>query len=656
MPKESLLGFLILFPFVAATIAWILPTHKARTPWVWATAIIMIVASLLLITKGAVPVELKNAEAISKLIGFLDLALLVYFFVVGIQAKSWPISIFAAVQVVPFVWIEWLTKSHPAVTATFIADWLSIVMVLVISIVGSVICVYATKYMEDHEQHLHLGKSRTGKFMFMMIFFLGAMNALVLCNNLLWVYFFWEVTTFICFQLILHDLSPIAITNARRALWMNLIGGIAFVFALYVAIEGFHTLSMDDLVRHHGSQIGILLPVVLLCFAGFTKAAQPPFHGWLLGAMVAPTPVSALLHSSTMVKAGVYLVLRMAPAFQHTHFSLIVAVFGGFTLLITAIMALSQSNAKKVLAYSTIGNLGLIILCAGINTPLAIAAAIILIIFHAVSKAILFMTVGAIEGQIGSRDIEDMEGLCCVAPALTGVLVVGVLSMLAPPFGVLVGKWAIMEAVPTIEASANMLSRWSFVVVLLLALGSAVTVVFWTKWLARVLSSLPETETCPPQKLPAAYGFSLWGLVGLVIALSIFAAPLVGGVVLPSVQSWYNPIVDIIPTAGMSLDFGTGFIPIIFLVIVGVLFLYLPQMIIKVRKQSVRPVYLCGENIENQSKWHGLADMEFGLVTGGFYFENNIAEERMNIWAIALSAGALVFALALGLLAMWPPM
>ena len=120
-----------------------------------------------------------------------------------------------------------LSGEH-TVSTTFNADWLAIVMVLVISIVGSVICVYATAYMEHHEKHLGLKKSRTGKFMFMMIFFLGAMNALVLSNNLLWVYFFWEITTLICFQLILHDLTPIAITNARRALWMNLIGDFRF--------------------------------------------------------------------------------------------------------------------------------------------------------------------------------------------------------------------------------------------------------------------------------------------------------------------------------------------------------------------------------------------------------------------------------------------
>ena len=125
--------------------------------------------------------------------------------------------------------------------------------------------------------------------------------------------------------------------------------------------------------------------------------------------MVAPTPVSALLHSATMVKAGTYLLLRMAPAFAGTTMSTIVALFGAFTFVGTCMLAVSQSNAKKILAYSTISNLGLIIACVGINTPASMVAATMIIIYHSVSKGLLFMCVGAIEQRIGSRDIEDMR-------------------------------------------------------------------------------------------------------------------------------------------------------------------------------------------------------------------------------------------------------
>lgn len=177
------------------------------------------------------------------------------------------------------------------------------------------------------------------------------MNGLVFANNLLWLYFFWEVTTFCSFMLIGHDRTEIAIRNATRALWMNMSGGVAFVAAIILI---FHTtgsveyLSLQTLINHGPALTSaLLLPFSLLCFSGFTKAAQVPFQSWLCGAMVAPTPVSALLHSSTMVKAGVYLVVRLAPGYQGTFLSTMVATFGAFTFLTASALAVNMSNGKR---------------------------------------------------------------------------------------------------------------------------------------------------------------------------------------------------------------------------------------------------------------------------------------------------------------------
>ncbi len=154
----------------------------------------------------------------------------------------------------------------------------------------------------------------------------------------------------------------------------------------------------------------MVLPVCALAFAGLTKAAQMPFHTWLLGAMVAPTPTSALLHSSTMVKAGVFLLVKLAPVFRVCPVpSVMVVLVGGITFALCSFMAISQSNAKRVLAYSTIANLGLITACAGVGTPEAVWAAAFLILFHAIAKSLLFLCVGTAEHHIGSRDIEDMD-------------------------------------------------------------------------------------------------------------------------------------------------------------------------------------------------------------------------------------------------------
>src|SRR5690606_6951207 len=146
---------------------------------------------------------------------------------------------------------------------------------------------------DEHEEHLHLEKSRQPIFFFFVVAFLGIMNALVFANNLLWLYFFWEVTTLCSFKLIGHDRTDLALKNATRALWMNSVGGVAFVFAIIIFFTQNHSIALQDVVNLSAPTSLVLTAVALLALTGFTKAAQFPFHPWLLGAMVAPTPVSA---------------------------------------------------------------------------------------------------------------------------------------------------------------------------------------------------------------------------------------------------------------------------------------------------------------------------------------------------------------------------
>ena len=220
---------------------------------------------------------------------------------------------------------------------------------------------------------------------------------------------------------------------------MNMVGGIGFLAAMLFMQKAIGTLSIQAMLAQsvvmHST--AAMLPIAFLCFAAFTKSAQLPFQSWLCGAMVAPTPVSALLHSSTMVKAGVYLVLRLSPAFAGTMLAGIVSLTGAFTFVAASALACGQSNGKKILAYSTIANLGLIIACAGMATPAAITAAILLIIFHAVSKGLLFLCVGTIEQHIGSRDIESMRGLYKIMPRVAVITLFGIVTMMLPPFGAL---------------------------------------------------------------------------------------------------------------------------------------------------------------------------------------------------------------------------
>ena len=307
-----------------------------------------------------------------------------------------------------------------------------------------------------------------------------------------------------------------------------MLGGLAFVAAMLFTQKALGTLSVERIIEVMGDPAAhtaaTLLPLAFLAFAGFTKAAQLPFQSWLCGAMVAPTPVSALLHSSTMVKAGVYLVLRISPALAGTMLAGVIALMGAFTFVATSALACGQSNGKKVLAYSTIANLGLIIACAGIGTPAAVAAGVLLIIFHAVSKGLLFLCVGAVEQQIGSRDIEDMRGLYRVMPRTAIIMMIGMMTMMLPPFGALLAKWMAMEAAAAAPAFMPVL-------VTLIAFGSALTVLFWARWAGLVLGGDPLAAEKPAaEQMPASMTCALRALLWGAILLSLLVPFIFAGI------------------------------------------------------------------------------------------------------------------------------
>ncbi|MGI5921467.1 MAG: NADH-quinone oxidoreductase subunit L, partial [Syntrophomonadaceae bacterium] len=531
MPKY-LIAVAIWLPVVAALLCYIGRSYVARNVVVFLTGIVLAAVSIGLFLTG--PFDYQPAGILgipwNEIITIADFGLMALILYIGFKYRNPLILVLTLIQVVLLVYFDFVMGGgHAEISPNFVIDNLTIIMSLIINIVGSLICIYGVRYIAEHEEHHPVEKSRQPRFMFWLVIFLAAMNGIVFSNNLYWLYFFWEVTTLCSFQLISHDLTEIAIKNACRALWMNMVGGVAFAGAivyLFATIPG-EALSVRYLLEtasNNGVTGALLFSVALLVFAGFTKSAQLPFQSWLLGAMVAPTPVSALLHSSTMVKAGVYLVVRMAPIYHGTYLSDMVAIAGGFTFLATSVLACTQSNAKRVLAYSTIANLGLIIACAGINTPMAISAAMALMIFHAVSKGLLFLCTGTIEHNIGSRDIEDMEGLIDRMPVTTKIVGIGIISMFLPPFGMLVGKWASLEAAVDLP-----------LVAIMFVLASAVTALFWIKWLGRLLEGRPGVTKPETEHLAPHYVISLGGLALGAVVLGIFVVPVMNHLVVPAV-------------------------------------------------------------------------------------------------------------------------
>lgn len=641
MPNsESLLQVSLLTPFAAAAGSLFVRDARYRRILVGVMAALLAASTLLLLAQG--PFTYNPHDFLGVPLEYLllpgDVVLIIVFFAYGFYTRNKIILSLAFVQMLLTAYFEFSGGGHIIVEPLFYVDHLSLVMTVVIGTVGSAIAFYALGYMEEHERHQRLKKSLQPRFFAVFLLFLGAMNGLVFANSLPWLFFFWEITTFCSFMMIRHDGTAEACRNAQRALWMNLLGGAAFMVGMIVLSQSQNTLAVSELASKQQGGI-VLLALAFLVVAGFTKAAQMPFQGWLLGAMVAPTPVSALLHSSTMVKAGVYLVIRLAPAYEATALSTAVAVAGAFTFVVTAALAIGQRNGKRVLAYSTISNLGLIIACAGLNSPLAISAAILLIVFHAISKALLFLAVGTIEQNIHSRNIEDMDGLINRMPLTTVVTLIGIFTMLLPPFGVLIAKWAAIEAAAKLPLA-----------VLMFAAGSAFTVVFWTKWMGRLLSSEAGQAPRMVEKLTVFVRLPLVGLAGAALLLTALVNPVLDDLIGPAVRDWYPA--QGLEQSGLGLAGPTGSFPVWPLLLVLAIILALAARATASRKQQVQPAYMCGEQVAVEgapTAFRSAMDEKNELSLGSYYFDSILGEGRITKWANPIAVLLLVVILGVAI-------
>ena len=636
MNWQTLVGTSIVLPMLAGVLT-LLNMAAWRKLVVIASGVILTVVSLFMYAHGPFTLEPGLGQTnfkLDSLIAVLDFALLFFILFLGFKLKNKKIIILTILQIVPLAIVEFFHGESQSLAEPLFADQFSLMMVLIVSIIGSLICIYALEYMRIHEEHLHLEKSRQGRFFFFLLVFLGAMNGLVLSNNLLWMYFFWEVTTLCSFMLIGHDDTEVARENSQRALWMNLLGGVAFIFALLVLRFKGLPLEITSLLSG-GKVAGILLAMALLCVAGFTKSAQVPFQSWLTGAMVAPTPVSALLHSSTMVNAGVYLILRMAPIYQDTLFGSYVAFFGAFTFIATSTLALSQKNGKKILAYSTIGNLGMIVACAGIGTPAAISAGILLILFHALAKGLLFMCVGTIEQKIGSRNIEDMRGLYAKMPKTTLITLLGMVTMFLPPFGALLSKWMVLEAA----------AREPLVVVML-ALGSAFTVVFWARWAGLILSSTVETERVVEDQ-SILVRLPLLILVCAGVVFSFLVGKTYSAMVLPVIKTYYEKGFYLLSQGGVVNDIGAFSVyPLFFIFVIGLIYALRASKRVGARAYALP--YMAGIGCSEGEKYgfKGPMNSFVSFCAANFYLNDYIGEKKLVTAINIVAIGILVVIMA----------
>ncbi|CAN5571214.1 Na+/H+ antiporter subunit A [soil metagenome] len=373
-------------------------------------------------------------------------------------------------------------------------DAFALLMIALVSGIGTLIFCYSAYYFSDNPG--------IGRLAMLLLAFAGAMLGLVLADNLLALYLFWELTSVTSYLLIgFEDRTAAARAAALRALLITAAGGLAMLGGFVLLGHTAGTYVLSEILALRPSDPASQVALLLILFGAFTKSAQVPFHFWLPGAMAAPTPVSAYLHSATMVKAGVYLIARLAPAFAEVPFwrPLVIGV-GLSTMIVGGWRAMSQRDAKLLLAHGTTSQLGLLVVLFGAGYEKATLAGATVLLAHGAFKAALFMVVGIVDHKAGTRDITRLSGMHRPLRTTFLVAVAAVASMAGlPPMLGFVAKEGAFEAL-----AGALGAPWRALILTLMVTGSALTFAYSVRFLWGVFADKKPGELGPEEAVTTA--------------------------------------------------------------------------------------------------------------------------------------------------------
>lgn len=394
-------------------------------------------------------------------------------------------SVYSATAPNPSIDIPWVPQLH--LDLAFRMDSLSWLMSLLVLGVGALVLAYCARYFKTDDAGL-------GGFGAQLLAFAGVMFGLVTADNLVLLFVFWELTTILSYLLIGYARTRIAARRAAlQALIVTTFGGLAMLVGLIMVGEaaGTYTISTllakaPELMAAPGGPGQVLnIGIALMLVGAVSKSALIPFHFWLPGAMAAPTPVSAYLHAAAMVKAGIYLVARLAPGFSETQYwQVTITVLGLSTMLVGGWRALRQYDLKLILAYGTVSQLGFLTVVVGLGNREAALAGLAMVLAHGLFKATLFLVVGIIDHQSGTRDIRKLSGVFASAPMLGVVALIGAASMAGlPPLAGFVAKESIFTAFVDNAQNGPAGTAAGVVVLAAMVLGSVLTFAYSARFM-----------------------------------------------------------------------------------------------------------------------------------------------------------------------------
>ncbi|WP_345805929.1 Na+/H+ antiporter subunit A [Bacillus subtilis] len=430
--------------------------------------------------------------------------------------------------------LEWIPSL--GINFTVYIDGLGLLFALLITGIGSLVTLYSIFYLSKEKEQL-------GPFYVYLLMFMGAMLGVVLVDNVMVLYMFWELTSLSSFLLIGYWYKrEKSRYGAAKSLLITVSGGLCMLggfILLYLITDSFSIREMVHQVQLIAGHELFIPAMILILLGAFTKSAQFPFYIWLPDAMEAPTPVSAYLHSATMVKAGIYVIARFSPIFAFSaQWFWIVSLVGLFTMVWGSFHAVKQTDLKSILAFSTVSQLGMIISMLGVSAAalhyghteyytVAAMAAIFHLINHATFKGSLFMAVGIIDHETGTRDIRKLGGLMAIMPITFTISLIGTFSMAGlPPFNGFLSKEMFFTSMLRVtHFDLFNVQTWGILFPVLAWVGSVFTFIYSMKLLFKTFRGNYQPEQHEKQAHEAPVGMLVPPVILVALAVSLFFFP-----------------------------------------------------------------------------------------------------------------------------------